>query len=96
VLAQAGRFEQAEQLFRHRFFAREEGGTNVREVWLDVRLTRAEALAAAGACVEARAIVQQLGQPAAGLTFTRDGLDAFLARATLEQRLERLERRCPH
>ena len=94
VLAQAERVDQAEQLFRGRFFAREEGGTNVREVWLDVRLTRAEALAASGACADARLIVSALARPVDGLAFTRDGLDAFLARPAFKERIARLEQRC--
>jgi tetratricopeptide (TPR) repeat protein len=71
TLADAARFEEAENLFRERFFPREEGGTNVREVYLDVRVERAEALGAAGQCEEALNVVDRLNQEVAGLSFTR-------------------------
>ena len=48
VLADEGRFDEAERLFRGRFFPREEFGTNVRAAWLEVRLARALAAARAG------------------------------------------------
>ena len=35
-LVEAGEFEKAEALFHNRFFPREEGGINVREVWLEL------------------------------------------------------------
>jgi tetratricopeptide (TPR) repeat protein len=40
-LAEAGEFEKATALFHNRFFQREEGGTNVRQVWLEVQIQRA-------------------------------------------------------
>jgi len=78
LLARAGRFDDAERLLRNRYFPRREGGTNVREVWLEVRVARAEALAAQRACAEARRVVDTLARPVAGLPFTRDGLEPFL------------------
>src|SRR5438128_11738972 len=39
-LAEAGNYERATALFQNRCFPREEGGTNVREVWMEVQLQR--------------------------------------------------------
>jgi len=41
----AQRFDEAERLCQGRFFPREEGGTNVRQVYLEVKLQRALAAA---------------------------------------------------
>ena len=79
ALAEAGRGEEAEALFAGRYFPREENGTNVRQVYLEVRLRRAQALAKAGKSAEALAIVE-LPRPAGARasSFTNDGMTAFV------------------
>lgn len=94
LFAAAGRFDDAERQFRGRFFARAEGGVNPRQVWLEVRVQRAEALAGAGKCADARRVVESLRRPAAGLDFTRDGLEPFLASGALAVRVASLRARC--
>jgi tetratricopeptide (TPR) repeat protein len=76
--AEAGDSEGATSLFRDRFFSREEGGTNVRQVWVEVRLLQAAGLAKARDCQNALKIADTLGKPVAGLSFTLDGLDPFV------------------
>jgi len=76
--AEAGEFEAALGLFRNRFFGSEEGGTNVREVWLEVKLLEAEGLARTHRCEEALATANTLGSPVPGLTFSQDGLQPIL------------------
>jgi tetratricopeptide (TPR) repeat protein len=76
--AEAGDYDGASNLFRDRFFSREEGGTNVRQVWVEVRLLQAAALARAGNCQDALKIADALGKSVAGLSFTQDGLDSFV------------------
>src|SRR6266581_507846 len=39
--AEAGNYPGAVELFKNRFFGREEGGTNVRQVWIEVKLAEA-------------------------------------------------------
>lgn len=82
ALAEAGRFDDADRLFANRFFPREELGTNVRQVYLQVRLLRARAAAAAaadaGRCADALAVLDRIGAPVAGMAFTNDGLTPFL------------------
>jgi tetratricopeptide (TPR) repeat protein len=94
LLAAAGRFDDAERRFRGRFFPRREGGINPRQVWLEVRVARAEAAAAAGRCAEARRVTAALARPVPGLTFTRDGLEPFLAGGPLADRVSAVNRRC--
>jgi tetratricopeptide (TPR) repeat protein len=78
ALAEVGRFAEAAALFPGRFFPREEFGTNVRQVYLEVKLREALALAGAGRKEEARAIADAFGRPVPGLDFTRDGMKAFV------------------
>lgn len=75
---EAGDYDGATELFRDRFFGRQEGGTNVRQVWVEVRLLEATGLAKAGDCQNALRIADGLAQPVAGLAFTQDGLNPFV------------------
>ena len=77
-LTEAREFEKANALFHDRFFQREEGGTNVRQVWLEVQIQHALAIAQQGQCPQALHTVDNLPQPVPDLEFTRDGLDPFL------------------
>ena len=79
--AEAGNYERAIALFHERFFGREEGGTNVRQVWIEVRLSQAVGLAKAASCKDALGVTQSLGAPVSGLSFTNDGLEPILKSA---------------
>jgi len=79
ALAEGGRADEAESLFAGRFFPRAEQGTNVREVYVEVELQKALARVRAGRGDEAAAIARGLGHEVPGLSFTRDGIDTFLA-----------------
>jgi hypothetical protein len=76
--AEAGNFDDAIALFHDRFFGREEGGTNVRRVWLEVRLLQAQKLARARNCHSALDVAGHLGSSVDGLVFTKDGLAPYL------------------
>jgi Flp pilus assembly protein TadD len=78
ALAEAGRAEEGEALLAGGFFPREEWGTNVRQVFVEIRLQKALGLARAGHASEALAIVRGLEQEVSGFAFTKDGLDAFV------------------
>jgi tetratricopeptide (TPR) repeat protein len=80
-LAEAGDFEPAAELFHKRFFPREEGGTNVRQVWIEVQLLRILASAKEGHCGDALEGAEHLGAEVPDLTFTRDGLEPILQSA---------------
>jgi tetratricopeptide (TPR) repeat protein len=76
--AEAEDFAGAIALFHDRFFGREEGGTNVRQVWIEVKLQQALQLQKSGRCGEALAEARALGTSVSGLAFTRDGLEPIL------------------
>jgi Flp pilus assembly protein TadD len=76
--AEAGDSDGAKQVFRHRFFGSEEGGTNVREPWIEVNLQHAMALARDGKCKAAVSAAKELGAPFPDLPFTQNGVEPFL------------------
>lgn len=78
VLAETGHFAEAERAFQGRFFPREEFGTNVRQVWVEVQVRKAASLARHGKDDEARAAAEGIGRPVPGLAFTEDGLESFV------------------
>jgi tetratricopeptide (TPR) repeat protein len=80
-LCEAGDFQRAEDLFHNRFFAREEGGTNVRQVWIEVEVQKLLSLARNGHCADALQTGEHLGAAIDALPFTRDGLEPFLQSA---------------
>jgi hypothetical protein len=94
ALAEAGRFYEEDAQFQGRFFPREEGGINVRQVWLEVRARRAAALARAGECPEAMGIVNGLAAPVPSLTFTKDGLEPILAQPKLRGLVDGVRTAC--
>ena len=68
-------------MFHNHFFPREEGGTNVRQVWVEVQLQRILGLSKQGKCTEALDAAQHLGSEVTGLDFTKDGLDPLIKSA---------------
>ncbi len=94
ALAEAGRAEEAEALFANRFFPREENGTNVRQVYLEVRLLHAQALGRAGRADDAVAILQTLEEAVPGLDVTRDGLSAFVEGARVQHKIGEIYAAC--
>jgi hypothetical protein len=78
ALVEAGRFADAERLFAGRFFAREEFGTNVRQVFVETEIQKALTAARGRDCAAARRVVDGLGQASPALPFTNTGLQAFV------------------
>jgi hypothetical protein len=93
-LVEAGEFEKAEALFHNRFFPREEGGINVRQVWLELEVQRATAFAQSGRCVEAVELVDDLAKPVPDLPFTHDGLEPFLRSARFSYLIGNVYKAC--
>jgi tetratricopeptide (TPR) repeat protein len=94
ALVEAGRFDDAERVFAGRFFAREEFGTNVRQVWLEVRLQRALSLAAHGEKEAALGMLAHLAEPVPDLAFTNDGMEVFLEGARTQYLIGEAYARC--
>jgi tetratricopeptide (TPR) repeat protein len=86
-LVEAGDFQRAESLFRNRFFPREEGGTNVRQVWVEVELQKMLAAARVGHCADALVVAENLGATLPDLPFTRDGLEPIVQSARTNYQL---------
>lgn len=80
-LVEAEEFEKAEAMFHNRFFPREEGGINVREVWLELEVQRATSFARSRRCADAVGLVDHLAEPVPDLQFTHDGLEPFVRSA---------------
>ncbi len=92
--AEAGDFAGATSLFHDRFFSREEGGTNVRHVWIEIKLEQIQSLAKTGNCQQALAEANAIGKPVAGLDFTQNGLDPFLHSARTKYFLADTQNSC--
>jgi tetratricopeptide (TPR) repeat protein len=90
-LTEDGKAAEGEKLFENRFFARQEGGTNVRQIYLEVALLNALELARAGRRQEALNAAHGLGKERSGMAFTRDGLEPFLNDARTEYYLGEIE-----
>lgn len=93
-LAEAGRYDQALSQFRNRFFQREEGGTNVRQVWIEVKLLKSIALAQQGKCPDAILTAEHLGDSVPEMAFTHDGLDPLLQSARITYLLGNVYKAC--
>ena len=94
ALSEAGRFDEAERLFANRFFPSEEGGTNPRDVYLDVRVARAKALGGAGKCRAAIAIASAPVDRRARLTFADDELWVIAVSPRVRQAFDEVRAAC--
>jgi tetratricopeptide (TPR) repeat protein len=94
LLSDGGDFDGAEKLLANRFFPREEGGPNVRGIYVALRLKHAKAMAAHAECPAALDIVRRLGEPVASLPFTAKGLDPFISSAGSKQATGEIQSAC--
>ena len=94
LLGDAGDFDEAERQLANRFFLREEGGVNVREIYVELKLKRAQSIAARGQCPSALDIVRRLDEPVASLPFTSQGLDPFISSSTSKQAVDKIQAIC--
>jgi tetratricopeptide (TPR) repeat protein len=92
--AEAGDFAGAAALFQNRFFPREEGGTNVRQVWVEVKLLQTLSDARAGRCDAAFSTAEHIGAEVPGLPFTRDGMEPFVNAARTQYLLGQVDSHC--
>jgi tetratricopeptide (TPR) repeat protein len=93
-LAESGDFDRAASLFHNRFFPREEGGTNVRQVWVEVQLLRALNDAQNEHCEQALATANSLADPMNDLSFTNDGMEPFVDSARTNYLLAKMYGQC--
>jgi Flp pilus assembly protein TadD len=93
-LAESGDHERSAALFHDRFFPREEGGTNVRQVWVEVQLLSVLDRARHGQCDQASAIASKLGSSVSGVSFTSDGMEPFINSARTNYLLGEMAMQC--
>jgi tetratricopeptide (TPR) repeat protein len=77
-LADAGRYDDAQKELATRFISLEEGGASQLDVYLQIKLKQAHALAANHQCDEARKVIQHLSDPVPQLSLTKENLDLAL------------------
>ena len=94
LLGEAEEFDQAEHQLANRFFPREEGGANVRQIYIALKLARAKSMAARGQCSAALETVHHAGDPVASLSFTSKGLGPFLASDASKQTVNEIQAFC--
>ncbi|MGO4882108.1 MAG: DUF5107 domain-containing protein [Bryobacteraceae bacterium] len=93
---EAQEYDGALALFHDHFFAREEGGTNVRQVWVEVNVMHALSQAAGNRCDAALATINGLSAETAGLPFTKDGLTPFVDAPRTQYLIAQVEAGCGH
>jgi predicted Zn-dependent protease len=93
-LAEADEFDKAAALFHGGFFQRAEGGTNVRQVWLEVRLQQSISLGRKGQCDSALELASHLGDVVPTLDFTKDGMQTIVDSARTNFLLGELDESC--
>ncbi len=89
-LAEVGRPADGAKVLAGRFFAREEYGTNVRQVFLETRLHEALALARAGKRAELAQLILALDSEVPGYSFTKSGLTPFVQSPRVQYELGEL------
>ena len=94
ALAESGDENGAERLFRDRFFPREEGGTNVRAVYAQARITSARLAAEGGGCPAALGILDALPREQKDLAFTAGGLADAVGAPALVRQIAAIEWTC--
>ncbi|MEO5568942.1 MAG: hypothetical protein ABIR92_10645, partial [Gemmatimonadaceae bacterium] len=94
ALAESGDAAGAERLFHDRFFPREEGGTSVRTVYAQVRVTSARVAAGNGRCPVALDMLDALPRERQELSFTAGGLADALASPAMVRQVAAIESAC--
>jgi tetratricopeptide (TPR) repeat protein len=82
--AEAGDFDGTLAIFQGRFFPRQEGGTNVRQVWVEVHVQQMLELAHSGKCEQSLQIARDLGKAVPALDFTHEGMEPFVQSARVQ------------
>lgn len=92
--AESEDFAAARATFEHRTFISGEGDTDVRQVWLEIRLQEALSLGRARQCGPFLAMVSNLAAPVPSLDFTHDGLQSLLENSRTHYLVGEMESKC--
>jgi tetratricopeptide (TPR) repeat protein len=79
-LADAGRYDDAQKELATRFVSLEEGGASQSDVYVEIKLKQAHALAAKQQCEDARSLIRHLSsEPVPQLSLTKDAMALALS-----------------
>ncbi|MGB9435837.1 MAG: DUF5107 domain-containing protein [Candidatus Acidiferrum sp.] len=93
-LADAGRYDEAQKELATRFIPLEEGGASQLDVYLQIKLKQARALAAKHQCGEARKLIGNLGDPVPQLALTKEALALALKSPRLQKEIAEAQSEC--
>lgn len=86
-LAEAGRYGEAQKELATRFVSLEEGGASQLDVYLEIGLEQAHALAATHHCEEARNLIRHLGDPVPQLSLTKEALVLAIKSSRIQKQI---------
>jgi tetratricopeptide (TPR) repeat protein len=95
-LADAGRYDEAQKELTTRFVSLEEGGASQLDIYLEIKLKQAHALAANHHCEEARTLIQHLGDPVPQLSLTKEDLALALHSPQTQKQIVETQASCPN
>jgi len=94
-LAETGRYDQAQRELATRFIPLEEGGASQLDVYLEIKLKQARALAAKQQCEDMRNLLQHLSSdPAPQLSRTKDAITLSLQSPRRQKEIAELQAAC--
>jgi tetratricopeptide (TPR) repeat protein len=93
-LAHAGRYEEAEKELATRFISLEEGGASQLDVYLEIKLKQARALATNHQCEQSRNVLQHLSDPAPQIGATKDALALALHSQRTQKEVAEIQTMC--
>jgi tetratricopeptide (TPR) repeat protein len=93
-LAEAGRYVEAQKELATRFISLEEGGASQLDVYLEIKLKQARALATNHQCEQSRNVLQHLSDPAPQIGATKDALDLALHSQHTQKQVTEIQALC--
>jgi tetratricopeptide (TPR) repeat protein len=94
-LADAARYDEAQKELTARFIPLEEGGARQLDVYLEIKLKQARALAAKQQCKDMRNLLQQLrSDPVPQLSLSKDAITLALQSARSQKEIAELQAAC--
>jgi tetratricopeptide (TPR) repeat protein len=93
-LADAGRYDEAQKELATRFISLEEGGASQLDVYLQIKLKQARALAAKHQCDEERKLIGNLGDPVPQLALTEQALALAIKSPRFQKEIAEAQGEC--
>jgi len=93
-LADAGRYDEAQKELATRFISLEEGGASQLDVYLEIKLKQARALASSHHCDEVHNLFQHIGDPVPQLALTKDDLALALKSPRRQSEIGQVQSSC--